>query len=56
MTDIVRVGVVGAGNISHNAHLPAYKSVTNAKVVATLTSKEQKRRQRISTFRITMTA
>ena len=34
MTDIVRVGVVGAGNISHNAHLPAYKSVTNAKVVA----------------------
>ena len=34
MTDFVRVGVVGAGNISHNAHLPAYKSVTNAKVVA----------------------
>ncbi len=30
----LRIGVVGAGNISQNAHLPAYKSVCNAEVVA----------------------
>ena len=30
----IRIGVVGAGNISQSAHLPAYKSVENAEVVA----------------------
>lgn len=30
----LKIGVVGAGNISRNAHLPAYKKVSNAKVVA----------------------
>jgi len=30
----VKIGVVGAGNIATNAHLPAYKNVTNAEVVA----------------------
>ncbi len=34
MSDVVRIGMVGAGNIACNAHLPAYKKVTNAKVMA----------------------
>lgn len=34
MSDFVRIGVVGAGNIARSAHLPAYKKITNAKVMA----------------------
>jgi predicted dehydrogenase len=30
----VKIGVVGAGGIARNAHLPAYKNVPNAEVVA----------------------
>ena len=30
----LRVGIVGAGNIAVNAHLPAYQSVDNVEIVA----------------------
>ena len=30
----LRIGVVGAGNISVNAHLPAYQEIDNVEVVA----------------------
>lgn len=30
----LKIGVVGAGNIAVNAHLPAYKEIDNVEVVA----------------------
>lgn len=32
--DVLKIGVVGAGNIARYAHLPAYKQLTNCKPVA----------------------
>ncbi len=32
--DVLRIGIVGAGNIARSAHLPAYQQLTNCKPVA----------------------
>ena len=34
MEKTIRVGIVGAGNIAQNAHLPAYQKIENVEIVA----------------------